>query len=400
MMKNILIAVFGLLSGLLLSYYGAKFISSSKQVSTKPTATSANQSKKEVKKGKKVIGFLPFWLISKANSVYPKYLTDLSYFNLTISSDGSIVTVSEKGESDPGYYSLNSGKVDKLLNMAKENNLSQSIVVFSGDNEVIDSLLEDPTAHAKNLVNDVVPVMRQYNFTDLNLDIESTKGASPEAQLRFTEFVKEVKRGLSSENLGSLTLDLSSICFFKDYLVNPKQIEPYVDNLVIMAYDYHHPGSFVTGPVAPVGGADTIAEFDIKVTIKKALGIIPKEKIILGVPLYGYEWETLGTNPRSAVIPGSARSVSSQKVADLLATCTNCQQGFDQDAKESYVVFKDLETGTYHQIFYPDEKSTQEKIDLANTNKLGGIALWALGYEDRAILNPLSLWLSSGSYQK
>ena len=59
-------------------------------------------------------------------------------------------------------------------------------------------------------------------------------------------------------------------------------------------------------------------------------------------------------------------------------------------AKESYIIYKDDETGVYHQIFYPDKKSMEEKSQFAEKNNLGGVAVWALGYEGKTILEPLA----------
>ena len=36
---------------------------------------------------------------------------------------------------------------------------------------------------------------------------------------------------------------------------------------------------------------------------------------------------------------------------------------------------------SYHQIFYPDKQSTQVKVQFVKNEGLGGLALWALGYE-------------------
>ena len=54
-----------------------------------------------------------------------------------------------------------------------------------------------------------------------------------------------------------------------------------VDFMFIMAYDWHHAGS-VPGPVAPIT--------EVRRTVEFALEMVPRRKIILGVPLYGYGW--------------------------------------------------------------------------------------------------------------
>ncbi len=339
---------------------------------------------------KQIVGFLPFWLLDKASNDYSKYITTLSYFGLTIDKDGTILKYTSLVEGEPGWFALKQGSLDSFFKTSKEKGVSLSLVVFDGDEKSINELLKDPVAHAKNLVSDVTPVMQQYEFSDLNLDVESVNDASPEARLAFAQFVGEVKKGMDANRLGTLTVDISPIAFVKDTnLVDPKAIASYVDYILLMAYDFHNPGSFVTGPVAPLTGAGTVSEFDTESAVEKALDMMHPQKLILGIPLYGYEWESINNIPRSATIPGSSVIISSQRVEDFLQSCANCESGFDNVAQEAYTIYKDKDTGTYHQIFYPNSASTQIKTSYAQNNNLGGMALWALGYEGDSILSPL-----------
>lgn len=340
-----------------------------------------------IKQDKEIVGFLPYWLLSRAQNDYSKNITTLSYFALTIDSDGKILKLSNPQEKEPGWYALESGKVKPFFNNAKKNNISLSLTIFAGDPESIDTLLSDPVPHAKNLVQDITPLINKYGFSDLNLDIEKADVASEEARLNFTKFAQEIKNGLPKEM--TLTVDISPTAFIKNYLIDPKATSSLVDYFLVMGYDYHYQNSFVTGPVAPLFGAGTISEFDIQIAIKKALNIMPAKKIILGVPLYGYEWETISDNPRAAVIPGTGMTASNRRVEQLLNDCATCSAKFDNIAKEFYVVYKDVTTNTYHQIYYPNKQIMSSKISFVRQNNLGGIGLWALGYEGKTILDPL-----------
>ena len=335
-----------------------------------------------------VVGFLPFWLIDKAQADYSPYITLLSYFNITIDSDGTIQKYTAPGQSDPGWHALYTGKIDDYLANAKAKGIGLSLTVFSGDDEKINKFLEDPSQSAQNLVTEISPIMSQYGFSDLNLDIEKVAEASPEARMKYTSFVSEV-RSILDKNI-SITVDVSPIAFVKNKnLSDPKSLATVVDYVVLMDYDFHNPGSFVTGPVSPESGAGTVSEFDTESAVQAALTIIPASKLILAVPLYGYSWETINPSPRSAVLPASAYSISSRAVEDFLATCASCSAEFDKTDGESHIIYKDQDTNTYHQIFYPDKVSTQAKVDFAKSQNLGGMALWALGYEDGTILQSL-----------
>ena len=152
--------------------------------------------------------------------------------------------------------------------------------------------------------------------------------------------------------------------------------------------------SFVTGPVAPLSGAGVMSEYDVTAAVEKTLDQMPPQKLVLGIPLYGYEWETLTQIPRSAVIPNTGVAASNRRAEELLSSCSSCSATLDKEADEKYISYFDQNVGDYHTIFYPDMDSTKAKINLANKFQLGGLALWALGYEGNSILNPLASYVS------
>lgn len=337
-----------------------------------------------------VFGFLPYWLISKDNKDYSPYLDTISYFGLIIDKDGTILKRSKPTETEPGWLALQSGKINTILTATENKDLKKSLVVFSGDQESINQLMDDPIKHGQNLIDKISPILTQYEFSDLNIDIESVSIATESARESFTLFMKTVHDQLQKQNNSiSISIDVSPTALLKPYLINVAAISPFVDKVIFMTYDFHYQGSGVTGAVSPVNGAGKSAEFDTETSIKEALKILEKEKIILGIPLYGYEWETLLDHPNAAVIPGSGIVASNKRVEEFLATCATCSAKFDPVSKESYLIYKDQETDTFHQFFYPDKQATQEKINLVKKYHLGGVVLWALGYEGNEILEPL-----------
>lgn len=380
MFKKIFIIIFGLCCGIVCMVFILKSTKLSPKVDT--LLTSLNLEKPTV------IGFLPYWLLSEKN--YAPYVNTLSYFGITIDEDGSILKQTNPTESEPGWYALQSGKVKPILDSAKKNNIKQSLVVFSGDQEKINRLVENPIANGKTFADEISPIIKQYGFTDLNIDIENVSLASESARQNFTLLVKTIHDQLLARNNGlTFSIDVSPTALIRPYLIDIPAISPYVDKVIFMTYDFHYQGSSVTGAVSPVGGAGISAEFDVETSVKEALRVLSPEKIVLGVPLYGYEWETLNNYPRAAIIPGTGITASNKRIEELLSTCASCSAQFDSISKESYIIYKDETTNTFHQLFYPDSRAIQEKINLMKKYKLGGIALWALGYEGTTILDPL-----------
>ena len=383
MKKNIFISLFGLIFGIVCMMF---IFRNNLQLSSNINSilTPLGLYKPEV------IGFLPYWLINDSNNNYLSDMDNISYFGLAIDVDGTISKMTKPTETEPGWLTLQTGKISPILDAAKQKNLKRSLVVFNGNQESINRLMDDPVKHGQNLVKEVSPIIIKYGFTDLNLDIENVSTASESARQKFTLFTKTVHNQLQKyDNSITLSIDVSPIVLIKPYLIDVNAISPFVDKVILMTYDFHYQGSSVTGAVSPVGGAGISAEFDTETSIKEALKILSPDKIILGAPLYGYEWETLLDHPHAAVIPGSGIVVSNKRVEELLSTCASCSAQFDSISQESYFIYKDQETNTFHQFFYPDKQAMEEKINLIKKYHLGGMALWALGYEGKTILDPL-----------
>lgn len=343
-----------------------------------------------------IIGFQPYWLLQKADKPYEKYINVFAYFGLTLDSDGTIVKLVNPQEEEPGWTTLKSDAFQEKLKQAQKNHLKSSLLIHNSNEASISALLKEPEKNAQNLVSDITPIMQKYGFTDLNIDIESFTEASESAQQQYTAFIKEVKKGIDKNKLGTLTVEITPISLVAPRLINAQEIGQIADYLVLMAYDFHYAGSYLAGPVAPVGGEGKAREYDISTALKETLNVIPLQKVILGIPLYGYEWETISDKPGAPTIPGGGATASNRRITELLKSCSNCTRGYDELAQQPYIVFQDSDD--YHQIYYEDEKSIQAKLKLAKEYQIAGVALWALGYEGENLLNPLKAYKNSFNF--
>ena len=338
-----------------------------------------------------VLGFLPYWLIERAQESYDDKLTSLAYFALTVSPDGSIQKSITAQEQEPGWTALTGNSLHR------KTRLPTTLVLHNSNEDELLALIKDPIVHADRLVSQVAPILNQYNIAHLNLDFESFSQVSEDERTAFTTFIQHVVAGVKNNSGTSVSFDLVPYHLIKRRLSDPIAIARLVDYVILMGYDFSYSQSYLAGPVSPVGGAGRRWDYDVATALELATQQIPKEKILLGLALYGYEWQTLSNIPGSAVIPHTAAVASNRRVESLLAGCTRCTASFDEVAKEPSLTFpKDQ---LYQQIFYTNEASLGQKLQLAKQYKLGGVALWALGYEGKTMLNPLTtfkrdaLWL-------
>lgn len=346
-----------------------------------------------------VIGFQPYWLVGSGQESYAKELTTLSYFSLAVERDGSIRKEDNPGEGEPGWVMVNSDIYAATLSAHRKAGTTLSLLVQNMVEEDILALIATPEAHAVRLVEDVAPIMQKHGFTDLNLDIESFNKASESARMGYVAFVKAVKEELTRLHLGTLTVELTPKSPVEMHLLDIARIGEIADYLVLMAYDYHYVFSSVAGPIAPIGGVPTTAEYDVETALKETLRYAPPEKVILGVPLYGYEWETLSQTPGSPVIPGSWQVATGKRIDPFVQSCTDCIKGFDGVSQEPYVIFPGETPRHYQQAFYENKEALQAKIDLAKKYQLAGVAMWAVGYEGEGMLAPISAYKNSVQYR-
>jgi spore germination protein YaaH len=158
-------------------------------------------------------------------------------------------------------------------------------------------------------------------------------------------------------------------------------IEPYVDYIVIMAYDFHRQSSPQAGPIAPLFGGKEFWDSDINQHVQGFVAQVPRHKLLLGIPFYGYEWETTSRDAQSHTFPDTGSTASISRVSELLKRKDELQveERWNEEALSPYLSYK--EDGKTYVIYYENSRSISYKLDYVNQLDIGGIAIWALGYE-------------------
>jgi HAD superfamily hydrolase (TIGR01509 family) len=151
-----------------------------------------------------------------------------------------------------------------------------------------------------------------------------------------------------------------------------------VDAIRIMAYDY---SVAEPGPIAPIWWvADAVASTS---------AVVPAEhhdKLVLGVPSYGSNWvvTTLGDCPATAE---GKTNVTARSVIEL-AELRGATPVFDPSTAEwSFTYALTVEDATAscvqnRQVHWVDAEGVGARTEVARRAGWGGVALWALGYED------------------
>ena len=106
----------------------------------------------------------------------------------------------------------------------------------------------------------------------------------------------------------------------------------------------------------------------------------------MAVPFYGYDWETTSCHLDEAkTYPGSGKTLTYRAARQIITDRTlGTQLQWDDVSLSPYLTYQDINDDgekRCHIGFFENERSLAYKIDMVNKLRLGGIAVWALGYE-------------------
>lgn len=325
-----------------------------------------------------IYGFLPYWNLNTA-TIQPE-LTHLSYFGLNIAEDGTINTKNEEGNLHPGYRHLNSEKILELANQVNKTSNQFEITLVQFDADTIVKLVNDPQAH-DNLIKEIDSILLSYPISGINIDIEYGGKITAELRDNFAAMIEKIDQHLDNKyDQVTLSIDMYASASNNKQIWDVPRISKSVDYIVVMAYDFHRRGSSQAGPVAPLFGGKDKWDTDIHHHLREFLRYVPREKLLLGIPFYGYGWQTDSRLPQANSYPESGFTATYSFVQDLLQNEEyNAQTGWDENALCPYLSYE-KEDKTY-MIYYEDITSINYKLEYVRQLDLAGIAIWALGYE-------------------
>ena len=224
------------------------------------------------------------------------------------------------------------------------------------------AILNNPSNRARAIQN-MLAVVQKYAYTGINVDFEAVP---PRERAAFSEFIAELAQAMRSA--GYLTM-VSVPAELQD---DPNDswagafdfaaLAPNVDILQLMTYDENGPW----GPPGPVAGLDWVAP-----CAQYAASVVPANKISLGIPAYGYDWD---------LTRGTGVQVYWERIPFLIAKVGAMPQ-WDAASSSPYFTYT-ATNGSNHVVWYEDTRSVPLKSALTVTYNLAGVSVFALGFED------------------
>ena len=305
-----------------------------------------------------VFGWHPYWLEDSYEGHDFSLLSDVSYFSYEVDVQTG------------GYTSIHKWRTTKLVDYAKASGTRVNLCVTLFSDHA--TLFGNEKAVA-TLIDSLVSLVKLREAHGVNIDFEGVAASQRE---NLSSFMLRLSERFHREIEGSqVSMALPAVDWRNAYDV--ETMSAGVDLFIIMGYGYHWAGSSHAGPVAPRNNGDRWSPIDLARSIDSYLKRgVPKQKLALGLPWYGFNWPTRSDDIAAATTArGSARTYSSVR------------NSFDLDsarwdsASSTPWIATEIGDSLWHQVWFDDARSLQIKYELAVMKGLAGVGIWALGYD-------------------
>jgi spore germination protein YaaH len=317
-----------------------------------------------------VSGYHPWWAGDGWRD-YPLVDLDRLYlFEVELTSDGS-----------PGDSHGWPERWSPLLERAGEVGLSVVPVVTLHPESAVPTLLSDAGAVARAVETVVRVATAHPSVRGVHLDLEVFQQVPPEARAGYVALVEGVRSRVREMAPGSVVSVFVPALDFAD-AYDEAALARAADYLVVQGYDLHHRTGARAGPLGALRGW---APLDWETVVDRFAALeIPDERLVMGIPLYGYEWPVEGPEVGS---PTRGEGVITPLVAapDVLPALPRAldrirEHGHRRDPASDVPWYAFSTPEGWFQGWYDDAVSVRAKIDFVRRRGLGGVAFFPLAY--------------------
>jgi len=230
------------------------------------------------------------------------------------------------------------------------------------NSELINYLLVNPDVQDV-YINNIINTMIEKGYQGVDVDFEYIDPANREA---FVDFLRKLTEKLHQYGY-TVNVDVAPKTTGEEagilYEAHDYQaIGEVVDTVFLMTYEW----GYTYGPpmaVAPLPNVRAVLEY--------AVTVIPREKLLMGIPGYGYDWTLPFIRGESeAIVLGNLQAV--QLAANVGAVIL-----FDDVSQTPYYFYTDS-AGNAHVVWFEDARSIQAKLRLMKEYQLLGASYWNL----------------------
>lgn len=323
------------------------------------------------KKTHEVFGFAPFWTLDKLDNIDFDTLTTLAYFSVPVLGNGDL------DHSDQGYITFQTPKATSIFQKAHDNGTRVVLTLTQMNNQPILALLDNSQAEG-NAINQAVNLVQSRGLDGINIDFEFNGDPGELYRNKFTDFVRQLADEMHKVNPNSkVTVSVYAVSVKEPKIYDVGKLSQISDGIFMMAYDFANASSSAAMPTAPLYGAsDGTYWYDVSTAVDDFLQVMPASKLILGLPWYGYNYAVY--QPVVKAVTGWRTGIA-EPYSVAQDNIKSDLEGWDNKGQVGWKAY--LSWNTWRMIFLEDSRSLSLKYDFAKSKDLGGIGIWALGFD-------------------
>lgn len=236
-----------------------------------------------------VSGWIPYWRAATGTQDVASHLSELTSvmpFAYTLKNNGTLADTAH----------LTQEPWTGFIAKARQEHVRVVPSILWGDGEAIHRILSNASTRIA-LEDQIATTVKENGFDGIDIDFEAKKHETVDY---FSTFLKglnmrlgnkwlyctvEARMPLSDRYLPGATIPPDATDYANDYV----QMNKYCDRIEIMAYDQGtidlRLNSARSAPYAPVADPGWVADL-----VTLAMQNIDKNKIVIGIPTYGYEY--------------------------------------------------------------------------------------------------------------
>lgn len=278
------------------------------------------------------------------------YLTYLSIFAYRCQEDGSLDNVND----------------NRILNLCLESDVKPIMVITNSrvkggfSPSLANKILTNDDIRDR-LFSNIENILKNKKYYGLNIDFEYV---NQDDRIAFIDFIKKANRYFKAKgyylsiSLAPKTSDNQKGLLYTahDY----GEISKYVDHVILMTYEW----GYTFGPSMPVAPYN-----EVKKVIEYATKKIDRNKIIMGIPNYGYDF----------IVPykekQKAQSITNPQAIPLAFNNHATIKRY-KEAKTPY--FKYTKNSIDHEVQYDDPCSIEEKLSIIDDYNIAGGSIWTI----------------------
>jgi len=282
------------------------------------------------------------------------FLTYLSPFSYSIRPNGDLNVLDDAGV-------LEAARRERVMPLMVVTNFGEN----GFDSELAHAVLSSVQVQNR-LLDNIISIMRQKGYGGLNIDFEYLYPNDREA---YNQFLRRVVNRLRPEGYKVSTAlapkisagQAGTLYEAHDYPAHGSM----VDFVILMTYEWGWVGGRPWA-VAPIN--------EVRKVLDYAVTAIPRNKIMMGVPLYGYDW-------RLPYVQGVTRAeIISPQEAVRRAARYGAEIRYNYIYQSPYFFYTD-ENGANHEVWFEDARSVQAKYNVVKEYGLRGVSYWELTLE-------------------